>query len=150
MVDAWTQTERSDFAILKYKMQKKMQTKSLEKNKLNMMLNSQTHVNGSHSAIRTTDLGHHGPSSAKMANTFKATSSSKVRTVPLMSSKNGIATKYRRHGQDTSKSQVTPGFSRNPIKAPVKHSIMQSSKKKRINKMRLPSIQGSRDKKKRD
>lgn len=31
MVDAWTQTERSDFAIIKYKMQKKLQAKSLEK-----------------------------------------------------------------------------------------------------------------------
>jgi hypothetical protein len=161
MVDAWTQTDRSDFAIIKYKMQKKSQTKSLEKNKLNMMLNSQTNVNAPHSVVRTTDLGGHDAISSKMHSTFKASSSSNVKTVPLMNSgmrnynqiplKMGFNKNTRRHGPDTSKSQVTPGFSRNPMKAPAKHSLLHSGKKKtKTNKMRLPSIQGSRDKKTRD
>jgi uncharacterized protein YukE len=156
MVDAWTQTERSDFAIIKYKMQKKMQAKSLEKNKLNMMLNNQAAVDGSHSAIRTTNLGSHESLTTKMSSTFKGASSSSIqKTVPLVESgmkhysqiplKIGLQN-TKRHGQDSSKSQVTPGFSRNPIKAPAKRTMMQMNKKK-LNKMRLPSIQGSRDKK---
>lgn len=163
MVDAWTQTERSDFAIIKYKMQKKMQAKSLEKNKLNMMLNSQAKGDGSHSAIRTTNLGSHETLTTKMSTTFKAPHSSNIQKamplaengmkhysqVPLKIGLNHKSAK-RGHGQDTSKSQVTPGFSRNPIKAPAKRTMMHMGKKKKLNKMRLPSIQGSRDKKYRE
>lgn len=161
MVDAWTQTERSDFALIKYKMQKKLQAKSLEKNKLNMMLNSQTTTDGSHSAIRTTNLGSHESLTTKMSSTFKAVSSSNVKkSTPLgepsmknysqMPLKIGLTKSAKRHGQDTSKSQVTPGVSRNPMKAPAKRTMLQVNKKKRVGKMRLPSIQASRDKKTRD
>lgn len=156
MVDAWTQTERSDFAIIKYKMQKKMQAKSLEKNKLNMMLKNNK-GKGSHSVVRTSNLGSHENLITKMSTTFKGSNSSATKThVPLMESgmkhysqiplKMGLSKSAKRHGPDSAKSQVTPGFSRNPIKAPAKRTMLHMGKKKKFNKMRLPSIQGKRDK----
>lgn len=160
MVDAWTQTERSDFAIIKYKMQKKLQAKSLEKNKLNMMLNSQSNTEGVHSVVRTTKESSESLS-IKMSSTFKNSSSTSVKKhTPLTSSgmkhysqiplKMNLAKSVTRSGPESSKSQLTPGFSRNPIKAPSKRTMLQMGKKKKLNKMRLPSIQGSRDKKTRE
>lgn len=156
MVDAWTQTERSDFAIIKHKMQKKMQAKSLEKNKLNMMLKNNK-GKASHSVVRTSNLGSHESLITKMSTTFKGTNSSASKThVPLMDSgmkhysqiplKMGLTKSATRHGPDSAKSQVTPGFSRNPIKAPAKRTMLHMGKKKKFHKMRLPSIQGKRDK----
>ena len=162
MVDAWTQTDRSDFAIIKYKMQK-MQAKSMEKNKLNIM-NSQGNIDGSHSAIRTTNLSSQEMLSSKMSTTLKFSSMSSAKTngkqpfdssvkaysqVPL---KIGITSDSKKGSpQDSSKSQVTPGFSRNPAKTPSKKTMMNINKKRaKLGKMRLPSIQGSRDKKYRE
>lgn len=157
MVDAWTQTERSDFAIIKAKMQKKMQTKSLEKNKLNMMLNK--NKNGSHSVVRSSGLGSHESLINKMSTSLKGgnISASKAKKhEPLMSSgiknysqiplKMGFSSSSKRHGSDSAKSQVTPGFSRNGTKGPSKRTMMHLGKKKRLNKMRLPSLQAKRGK----
>ena len=54
--------------------------------------------------------------------------------------------------QETAKSQVTPGFSRNPMKTPSKITMNMSKKfkKSKVGKTRLPSIQESRDKKTRE
>ena len=164
MVDAWTQTDRSDFAIIKYKMQKKMQAKSLEKNKLNAMLNSQGNMDGSHSAIRTSNLGSHDILSSKIASNTKTNliSSTKSNNIPLFDSgikaysqgplKIGIKSDSKKESsQSSAKSQLTPGFSRNPTKVPSKKTMINSAKKQsKLGKMRLPSIQGSRDKKTRD
>lgn len=161
MVDAWTQTERSDFAIIKYKMQKKMQARSLEKNKLNMMLNSQSTMDGSHSAIRTANLGSHETLTSKISSTLKPSSISSAKSKNMNLAEKGMKaysqaplkiglTHNSKRGSpnESSKSQVTPGFSRNPMKAPSKRTMLNFGKKKsKMGKMRLPSIQGSRDKK---
>ena len=162
MVDAWTQTDRSDFAIIKYKMQKKMQAKSLDKNKLNVMLNSQGNIEGSHSAIRTNNLGSHDILSSKIASTIKPSliSGKKSSNIPHFDSgikaysqvplKIGLNSDSK-SSHNSVKSQLTPGFSRNPTKVPSKKTMINSAKKQsKLGKMRLPSIQGSRDKKTRD
>jgi len=159
MVDACTQTDRSDFAIIKYKMQKqkqklKMETKSFEKNKLNMIMNRKP--SGAHSEVRASNLNSHESLITKMS-TFKgANGSANKKHVPLMNHgikhyskmplKMGLAKSENRHGPDSAKSQVTPGFSRNPIKAPAKRTMLHMGKKKKYHKMRLPSLQGKREK----
>ena len=141
MVDAWTQTDRSDFAIIKYKMQKKMQAKSLEKNKLNMMLNSQSNLDGSHSVVRKPNLGSHDSLTTNMTSSFKGSSASSykkhggltdsgIRHYSQMPLKMGLAKSVTR-GPDSAKSQVTPGFSRNPVKTPAKRTMLHVSKKKK-------------------
>lgn len=162
MVDAWTQTDRSDFAIIKYKMQKKMQAKSLEKNKLNAMLNSQGNIEGSHSVIRTNNLGSNDILSSKIASTLKPTLISGKKSGNIAKFDSGIKAYSQaplkiglksdsKSSHNSAKSQLTPGFSRNPTKVPTKKTMMNSAKKaSKFGKMRLPSIQGSRDKKTRD
>jgi hypothetical protein len=150
MVDAWTQTERSDFAIIKYKMQKKIEQKahlemsshlpgSSEKNKMALLLNSQTQPQGSKSALRSDSLGPHKSLTAKMVNAFKNS------TTPHNRSKgSNLEEEQSKFGQIGKKSQLTLGFSKNTIKAPIKRSALKVGKKKK-EKTRLPSIQGNRD-----
>ena len=88
MVDAWTQTDRSDFAIIKYKMQK-MQAKSMEKNRLNV-INSQGTMDGSHSAIRTTNLVSQDILSSKMSTTLKFSSMSSAKSNSMKLAESGI------------------------------------------------------------
>eukprot|EP00344_Euplotes_crassus_P007770 CAMPEP_0197017098 /NCGR_PEP_ID=MMETSP1380-20130617/79349_1 /TAXON_ID=5936 /ORGANISM="Euplotes crassus, Strain CT5" /LENGTH=229 /DNA_ID=CAMNT_0042444155 /DNA_START=1587 /DNA_END=2277 /DNA_ORIENTATION=+ len=151
MVDAWTQTERSDFAIIKYKMQKKLQAKSLEKNKLNAVLGK--NKGGSQSVVRASGLGSHNSLVNKMSTSLKGANSSAAKTKthePLMDSgiknysqmpiKMGFSNSSQRHGSESAKSQLTPGFSRNPIKGKSKRTVMHMNKKRKANKMRLPSL----------
>jgi hypothetical protein len=142
-------------------MQKKMQAKSLEKNKLNIILNSKSNTEGVRNLVGKPIKESSEPIITKISSGFKTSNSSLVKKrMPLTSSgikhysqmplKMGIVKSVTRSGPDLGKSQLTPGFTRNPDKAPSKRSILYSSKKKKINKTRLPSIQASRDKKTRD
>jgi len=136
MVDAWTQTERSDFAIIKLKMQKKLEQKAhlelnshlpgtYDKKKMNGLLTSHMQHGGSRSALR-----------ADNASTPKT-------IIEPKSNNSDLQTKaYTQIGKN---SQLTLGFSKSARKVPAKRSIMKMGKRKQDEKMRLPSIQASRD-----
>jgi hypothetical protein len=142
-------------------MQKKMQAKSLEKNKLNVILNSKSNSEGLKNLVGKPINQPSESITAKVSSGFKTSNPTLVKKrVPLTSSgmkhysqmplKMGIVKSVTRSGPDLGNSQLNPGFSRNADKAPSKRSILYSSKKKKIAKTRLPSIQASRDKKTRD
>lgn len=152
MVDAWTQTERSDFAIIKYKMQKKLQEKQslessnpisttgYEKSKMNMLLNSQTDQKPGHrTVLRSDSLGPHKTMSLKSSITPHSATKAKE-----------LVKEMRKITQSGKKSQLTLGFSKNTIKSNTKRSLLKSNNHKRSKKMRLPSIQASRDAKNED